>query len=321
MNKHIFPMSPFGNKKWHAWSHYLNVCQEAVDSLQDYLNYFNPTYCIVNDTIYGSEGNIEPIKDQEVKKKILINDETKIIYFPCDLKLHFRQGVLNEDYDAYVCYLPSDKIEINAENFETLLEEKVIEKFPVSNVLFCIYWTHSGIQNTNDNVELQTRNAYKFIPKGEASLYLPQGHPGGLKFTLFLNGQSTLGMNLLFSLDTNPTRYIIDDAYRNWQWGVKTWSLDNISWDYATSQATPKIRDKVNRIWTNSYPLMHFLQIEQNKSTNEKNAVEVEQIIADTTFSTELTNIANHTAVRYNIITQNLDAEKIRNNFIKVVVI
>lgn len=113
INKRVFPMvfiSPTQGK-WRSWSHYTNVLATEIKSLQDYLNYFNPDYWIINDTLKAEANgvliDIEPDEDKAlynlIKRKYRFGDEEGYIIFPGYLS--YRQGFYNdENSNVYISY-------------------------------------------------------------------------------------------------------------------------------------------------------------------------------------------------------------------------
>ena len=61
--KIIYPFSPYKPATWNNWSNYLFWSSNSIDSIQDYLDYFNPNFYILNETL-----SYILINDKEVHK-------------------------------------------------------------------------------------------------------------------------------------------------------------------------------------------------------------------------------------------------------------
>lgn len=317
INKRVFPMvfiSPTQGK-WRSWSHYTNVLATEIESLQDYLNYFNPNYWIINDTLKGEFNgeivNINPDEDKTlynlIKRKYQFNNEEGHIIFPGYLS--YRQGFYNdENSNVYISYK-------DPSNYNTIIENDIeiivlkskddLVPFTPSTTIISNKWTHSGVEDYT-NPERWNADSYYFIARSEPAFYVIEGAEKALHAKLYEDGLSTIGSNIFFCLDTFPTRYFLQDP-NDAGWGDSgkagvRWSREAAYWDNEGSVPTLKIADKQGKVWLNSYPLMHKLQIVDGDVH--------ESFITDDVWSVEKTNIANHTTTRYTINVENLDNEK-----------
>ena len=294
------------------YSNYLNWIDRDIYSLQDYLTYFNPDFHILNENLLAVQSNDwtkSEIKsdDIEVFKTITIDNENtenkKDIYvcFPADLD--YKEGIYNPNIDSYICLdkskftTPSTSNELNI-----LINDKILIPFAVSQIIFAKKWTHKGIQSdTNDIVK--SLNHYLIMAQPKAALYLPQNISNGLEFIYVENGQSTLGTNLFFTIELAPTRYFTTDLEDNkWIQGGIQWSLQNAYWASTTANPILQIQNAAGQVWTNSYPLMHDIYLVQDNI--------YEDFIFDNDFETNEINIANHSAVLYNINTKNITSQE-----------
>ena len=88
-----------------------------IKSLQDYLNYFNPDYRIINDTlkaeVNGKIINIEPDEDKtlynSIKRKYQLKSQGSVVeeegYIIFPGYLSYRQGFYNdENSNVYISY-------------------------------------------------------------------------------------------------------------------------------------------------------------------------------------------------------------------------
>lgn len=310
INKRVFPMvfiSPTQGK-WRSWSHYTNVLATEIKSLQDYLNYFNPDYWIINDTlkaeVNGEIVNIEPDEDKTlynlIKRKYQFNNEEGYIIFPGYLS--YRQGFYNdENSNVYISYdKPATK-----EGIINLTSKDDLVPFTPSTTIISNKWTHSGVEDYT-NPERWNADSYYFIARSEPAFYVIEGAEKALHAKLYEDGLSTIGSNIFFCLDTFPTRYFLQDP-GDATWGDSgkegvRWSREAAYWNNEGSAPILKIADKQRKVWLNSYPLMHKLQIVDGDVH--------ESFITDDVWSVEKTNIANHTTTRYTINVENLDNEK-----------
>ena len=55
--KTIYPFSPYKAPTWRNWSNYLFWLDNSINSLEDYLNYFNPNFFILNETMSYNPSN------------------------------------------------------------------------------------------------------------------------------------------------------------------------------------------------------------------------------------------------------------------------
>lgn len=313
INKRVFPMvfiSPTQGK-WRSWSHYTNVLATEIKSLQDYLNYFNPDYWIINDTlkaeVNGEIVNIEPDEDKIlynlIKRKYQFNNEEGYIIFPGYLS--YRQGFYNdENSNIYISYSDPSNYTIK-DGVIQLASKDGLVPFTPSTTIISSKWTHSEIEDYT-NPERWNANSYYFIARSEPAFYVIEGAEKALHAKLYEDGLSTIGSNIFFCLDTFPTRYFLQDP-NDAGWGDSgsegvRWSREAAYWDNEGSAPSLKIADRQGKVWLNSYPLMHKLQIVDDDVH--------ESFITDDVWSVEKTNIANHTTTRYTINVENLDNEK-----------
>lgn len=345
INKRVFPMVfiSLTQGKWRSWSHYTNVLATEIKSLQDYLNYFNPDYWIINDTLKGELNDIYPEESKslynQIKKRYKVtNDdgviiETGYIIFPGYLS--YRQGFYNdENSNTYIVYnqnlanvltgeedaeftidthtIKSDDIGRNSDNSLLNIQDQdfniiknIFVPFTPSTTIISNKWTHSGIEDYT-NPERWNADSYHFIARSEPAFYIIEGAEKALRAKLYQDGLSTVGSNIFFCLDTFPTRYFLQNPEEA-TWGDTgtegvRWSREAAYWNNEGSAPILKIADKQGKVWLNSYPLMHKLQIVDDDVH--------ESFITDDVWSVEKTNIANHTTTRYTINVENLDNEK-----------
>ena len=300
---------PNGSGKWQSWSQYTNKLELEIKSLQDYLNYFNPDYYVVNDELKGSTGKtyrdfiLE--EDKNIINTITIKEKDYNVVSPQFLT--YRQGYYNEKGNNVWIDFSGKAAEGKTPSIEDLVQ------FPPSSTIFSAKWTHSGEENCL-NPERNLINAYRILSRTEPAFYVIEGAQNSLVARLYKNGLSTIGSSIFFCIDNFPTRYILKsyiDKNGNTQdpsnWGDSgsegvSWSCEAAYWENESSEPVLKIADKQGKVWLNSYPLMHKLQIVDDNNVHET-------FITDDVWQVEKTNIANHTTTRYTIKVENLKNE------------
>lgn len=303
---------PNGNGKWRSWSSYTNKLALEIKSLQDYLNYFNPDYYIVNDKLEGSEGPTETNESYTnnivIKYKDIVTGESGYIVRP--QWLSFRQGYYNEfGNNVWIDYNGTYKnVNVSNDDYLSVDAEEIhstMDVFPPSSTIFSARWTHSG-DDDYLNPERDSINTYRILSRAEPAFYIIEGAQSSIVARIYKNGLSTVGSNIFFCLDTFPTRYFLQNSEEA-TWGDTgtegvRWSREAAYWNSEDSVPILKIADRQGKVWLNSYPLMHKLQIVDSDVH--------ESFITDDVWSVEKTNIANHTTTRYTINVENLDNEK-----------
>lgn len=300
---------PNGMGKWKSWSQYTNKLALEIKSLQDYLNYFNPDYYVVNDKLEGSTG--ETYRDfileegKSIINTLTIDDKEYNVVSPQFLT--YRQGYYNEKGNNVWIDFSGKAAAGEIPSIEDLVQ------FPPSSTIFSAKWTHSGKEDYS-NPERNSINAYRILSRTEPAFYVIEGAQDSLVARLYKNGLSTIGSSIFFCIDNFPTRYILNtytDKNGTVQdpsnWGNSgsegtSWSCEAAYWENESSEPVLKIADKQGKVWLNSYPLMHKLQIVDDNNVHET-------FITDDVWQVEKTNIANHTTTRYTIKVENLETE------------
>ena len=293
---------PNGTGKWKSWSQYTNKLALEIKSLQDYLNYFNPDYYIVNDELKGSEGKTSRDfileEDKSIINTVTIDGKDYNVVSPQFLT--YRQGYYNEKgNNVWIDF--SGKVARKEEG----LSISDLVQFPPSSTIFSARWTHNG-EEKYSNPERNSINVYRILSRTEPAFYVIEGAQNSLVARLYKNGLSTIGSSIFFCIDNFPTRYFLQDL-SDAGWGDSgkegiRWSCEAAYWDNEGSAPTLKIADKQGKVWLNSYPLMHKLHIVDENNVHET-------FITDDVWQVEKTNIANHTTTRYTIKVENLENE------------
>lgn len=345
----IYPFSPYKKQTWRNWSNYLVWINNSINSLQDYLDYFNPNFYILNETLqYKSSNNWKTINSDIVStkkcwypfrwiKKIGSHGIKKsdIMYFCLPGKLRWREGILNPNIVAYACfdisYFPdfdettaididaseeATKIyQLNYEDWKAALNKQHFYEIPQSTVIFSKKWTHSGLFTYN-NSQTQDINNYQFISLPIAALYIVNSIENGLRLRYFKNGQRALGENLSFTLELSPGRYFhTKNGDNKWISKGVSYTTQGAYWSKNDAPMQSIITNQNNQVWTNSYPLMHECRI-----ANNTELYPTEEFIFDQSFDASEINIANHSTVLYTINANNITEKETEswNDFVRV---
>lgn len=308
--KRIFPFIPTPTCKGQTWinySQYLFWLGNDIESIQYYINYFQPSYKLVNNSLetyniishksYTLEASSSNFYTYEIQEEGA-STETVHCYFPSQLL--FKQGFHNTTPNSYLCYFSppqsTDKVIISRSHWNKLKNEGKIHTFPDGFMLFASAWSTKDVQDFF-NSSLWNPNMYKLIPSSRSSLYGIEGFPGGLAFK-YIDGGTSKGLKQIFYLDTKPSRYYFNTPDLE-KWGadvknkiIRAATYSNIN---QTEPDSTNIINKNNRVWTGAYPLAHRLELHHGVSR--------ELFIMDERFSTEIVNVVNHQVAQYTINT------------------
>ena len=302
---------PFQSKPttWYNYSNYLNWTYEKIQAWEDYLHYFSPDFNILNESMKVLEVNslstiTNPaiVPHPERKYTILFdNEESKEVYCYFPSELNFREGYLNIYHESYLCYFtpPEQKeVEISEEDWNALIENESIVKFPISRVIFANKWRHNGAQ-LPQNPEGFNKENYIIISKPSSVWYTISPKNNRIEFDYKKNAIETIGGLVLFSLTLSSVRYILNPQYSSWNVGQKTMSLYSAIWKNSINfDKTSVIYHKKGGLWVGSYPLMHRLAL--------KNGDIYEDLIMDEIFTETLVNHLNHPTAVYYITSTNV---------------
>ena len=313
--KRIFP---FVDNTWINYSNYLAWLDMNIESLKDYLSYFNPDYKILNEDLsYISSANwleytekATSTHDNVFYDLSITNDgvpvkEVKICFL---YQLKWREGIFNPYNNAYACLDPSIipysgniKYTITQDKFRNAISNNIIKPINISNTIISKKWTHSGLQDDDSNSEKHKWNNYIDIAKSQPNIYSVSTANKSMKFEIIDSINSSFISNYSFSLEILPNRYIISDSSSKWNKGSNTWSITGAIWDTPQSSVIPQVYTKTNSIWTNNYPLLHELYVKNNDWN--------EQFFCDDLCSTNSINIALHNTAQYTIKINTEDPE------------
>lgn len=357
--KTIYPFSPYKTSTWYNWSNYLFWLDNSINSLEDYLNYFNPNFFILNETMSYNPSNtwkeetynVENtskcwylFKEKQIKEDGKEETPAEIMYFCLPGKLKWRQGILNPNVKAYACldtscFTSNSDSEVKIENpiaieepindqvvyelnttLDQAIEDGKLYEMPQSTIMFAKKWVHQGLLQVN-NEETKDINHYQFMALPIAALYLPNSIANGLRFQYIKNGQSVLGENITFTLEFVPGRYFHTNVEKSSKWlsNATSYTTQGANWINSLASMDKIIENANGQVWTNSYPLMHECLI---YDTNYS-AYPTEEFIFDQDFSTENINIANHVTVLYNIDAKNINSSETANwnKFVRVFIL
>ena len=342
--KTIYPFSPYKTPTWRNWSNYLFWLDNSINSLEDYLNYFNPNFFILNETVSYNPSNTWKEETSNIgdtsKCWYLFGTTNEPMYFCLPGNLKWRQGIVNPNVKAYACLDTScfteTPIKDNAVTLEESTEGKHFYEFnsttlekaiaagklyeiPRSTVMFAKKWVHQGLLQVN-NEETKNINHYQFMALPIAALYLPNSIANGLRFQYIKNGQSVLGENIGFTLEFAPGRYFHTNVENSSKWlnNATLYTTQGANWENSSAAMSKIIENCDGQVWTNSYPLMHECLIHETD-----NSYPTEEFIFDQEFSTENVNIANHATVLYNINAKNINSNETANwnEFVRVFIL
>ena len=342
--KTIYPFSPYKTATWRNWSNYLFWLDNSINSLEDYLNYFNPNFFILNEAVSYNPSNTWKEERYEIgdtsKCWYLFGTTNKPMYFCLPGNLKWRQGIVNPNMKAYACLDTSCFTETPTQNNAVTLEESTegkhfytfsnttleeaiaagkLYEIPQSTVMFAKKWVHQGLSQVN-NEETKDINHYQFMALPIAALYLPNSIANGLRFQYIKNGQSVLGENIGFTLEFAPGRYFHTNVANSSKWSNGTlYTTQGANWENSSAAMSKIIENFNGQVWTNSYPLMHECLIYDTKYSDYP----TEEFIFDQEFSTENINIANHATVLYNINAKNINSNETANwnEFVRVFIL
>ena len=344
--KTIYPFSPYKIPTWRNWSNYLFWLDNSINSLEDYLNYFNPNFFILNETVSYNPSNTWKEETYDIgstsKRWYLFGTTNEPMYFCLPGNLKWRQGIVNPNVKAYACLDTSCFTETPTQNNAVTLEEPTdgkhfytfndtttldaaivagkLYEIPQSTVMFAKKWVHQGLLQVN-NEETKDINHYQFIALPIAALYLPNSIVNGLRFQYIKNGQSVLGENIVFTLEFAPGRYFHTNVENLSKWlnNATLYTTQGANWENSSAAMSKIIENCDGQVWTNSYPLMHECLIYDTSYSDYP----TEEFIFDQEFSTENVNIANHATVLYNINAKNINSNETANwnEFVRVFIL
>lgn len=263
---------------------------------------------------------------------------TEFCFFPSELG--FRESYLNTYYRAWLCYFAppnayTDDPSWNNREFTMTLDEwnehiskNRIQQFKPSRLIISKTYAHKGV-NFSGNPELFDSSKYLIISKPSAAWYFPTFFEGGVQFDYVKNALEEGGSMVPLTFEFSSSRYILaeresedlDDALwgaGNSRWGRLTsgrhWNAGIWASPGDTNPSIINLYTFDKQLWTNSYPIMHKLQLRLNSNskntpTNTETKYWCEDFITDDVFSSKKYNSQSHSTARYSIITKHNEEE------------
>lgn len=330
--KKIYPLG-VSPSAWLNFSNHLNILYNKIQSYMDYLNYFQPTYRILNESMKVCNANTleEEYLDVFIEKPeweySIIDNKNVVVktvycYFPSELNAN--EGYLNTHYESYLIYdAPPDAYmePASKENRKQTISEKVwnegiasgkIQYFPISRVIMAKEWHGRGVQS-NKNPAGFVKENYLIISKPSACWYVPSPSENGIAFDFVDHAMETAGSLVPLQFLFSPSRYSFfdsgnGDTWECWTRGSSEIGYLAVSWNSAT-EVTPSrinIANSDMQFWTETYPLMHRLEFWDKNDNNL-----IEEFIADDIFQNQKTNLLNHITAKYQITLTSADKNDI----------
>lgn len=318
--------------EWFNFSNHLNILHEKIRAYQEYLNFFQPDYKILNESMTVCDANTlveentiidaeerNPEWEYEITWLDPVDNSNKsrtvYCYFPSNLKLN--EGYLNTHYESYLvfeappnAYTPTTektKITITETEWEEKIAKGTVRSFPISCVVMSKQWHQQGIQSNRNSSGFNPDN-YLIISKPSASWYVPTSGLHSLSFKFYDNAMENIGSIIPLQFEMIPARYSfykiteqlndddIKQTWHEWSEGHKAMSFQAASWN-STTATTPsaiQIANADGGQWTNTYPLMHKLEFwDENE--------QCEDLICDDIFQNINVNIKDHLVSAYTV--------------------
>ena len=208
---------------WNNWTNYLRWTDSRINSLINYIKYFNPNYFIYGQTLEDWNGN-EINGSDSVKQnsffKITCDDNVYNVYFVGSLSYH--EGLLNRYSTSYIYFgtieqfiediKNSYNVDPNYANSTITIQttfsniENFFSPFVESGVIFSLYVPQHP--STIYDEERKDPNNYSIIVKNAMSAYLIFNSYNTLSATYYRSMES-LGHTTSFDLNFNLYRYAI----------------------------------------------------------------------------------------------------------------
>lgn len=326
----IYPLGT-NPTEWNNFSNHLNILYHHIQSYEDYLNYFQPTYQILNESMLTIDANSltekpvpvfieQPEWEVTIDRGLGENNPKVYFYYPSELKVN--QGYLNTHYESYLAYeAPIDAhtepyidktFTISQEEFQNKIDDGIIQHFPISRVIMAKEWHQQGIQSVMNTAGFNP-DKYLIISKPSASWYVPKAGLGQMSFSFEKNAMENVGSLVPLQFELSPARYLYYDydskiASTEKKWGLNQTALSVLaaSWGNNAHALTPTqiyIGNPDAQYWTGSYPLMHRIEYRKDNW--------VDEIITDDVFNSYYRNLDSHRTATYAITIQSAAPEEI----------
>lgn len=328
--KKIFSINP-NLGTWRLYSQYLAWIDEKINSWTSYLQYFKPTYNILNESmsfvnvLNNTTEKTDPIDDPAWEYSIWTVDEnnepvlwkTVHCYFPA--QLYYRQGYLNTHGDSYLCYFyapntfdpltPKTVQQITKTEWEQKVSNKEIVDFPPSRVVFSRFWRHAGVQHAG-NKEAFNPDNYMLVSKSSSLWYVPVAGLGQVSWNFTPNAAEVTGLIVPFNFELSASRYIYLETVNGesntdkWDWKHSSPMIFSATWfgSSPTYKLFSLTKDKKNQSpWTGNHPIIHSLKYDEEKT--DTGVRHIEEFIADDFFDSGSINVSNRLTSFYQIRT------------------
>ena len=359
--KTIYPFSPYKAPTWRNWSNYLFWLDNSINSLEDYLNYFNPNFFILNEAVSYNPSNTWKEETYNIadtsKCWYLFGTTNKPMYFCLPGNLKWRQGIVNPNVKAYACLDTSCFTETPTQNNAVTLEEPTEEKhfYTLKNVIFAENATLEEMNKTiNEEInKLISAGKLYEIPQSTVMFAKKWVHQGLLQ----VNNEETKNINhyqfmalpiaalylpnsiangLRFQYIKNGQSVLGENIGFTLEFAPGRYFHTNVENSSKWSNGTLYTTQGAN--WKNSSATMSKIiencdgQVWTNSYPlmhecliydTSYSDYPTEEFIFDQEFSTENVNIANHATVLYNINAKNINSNETANwnEFVRVFIL
>ena len=212
-----------GKYFWNNWTNYLRWTDSRINSLINYIKYFNPNYFIYGQTLEDWNGN-EINGSDSVKQnsffELTCDNNVYNVYFVGSLSYH--EGLLNRYSTSYIYFGTIEQfiediknsytLDINYDENKITIQtvfsniENFFSPFVESGVIFSLYVPQHP--STIYDEERKDPNNYSIIVKNAMSAYLILNSYNTLSATYYRSMES-LGHTTSFDLNFNLYRYAI----------------------------------------------------------------------------------------------------------------
>lgn len=245
-NNHTWPIN-----LWNEWEKkYLKPLESRINSLFDYIYFFNKDYLIINSTntseaqIYTENESLETVKQDAINNLCYSNTTggvttTQPWYYPWQLL--YRQGFINNNTDG--------KLIFAVKNTSPTTDNSI--DLPTGYCCICIHQSENEIEGTfQSSLSLEDyKKRYAIYPISNGGFYIPKSKGNGqIEFRYYENVLGKFINNLPFVWNCAPLRYITQTAWNN--------ETERVEMDY-NSANEPNISNIDNLAWTGDKDLTY----------------------------------------------------------------
>lgn len=235
------------DKEWEK--KYLKPLQRKIDSLLDYIYFFNKDYLIINssntteDSIYIDDKTLDKVKDDAIEdlQPDYPDDAPKDVPIYLPWKLLYRQGFINNNMDGFLLF--KEIYEIPQENINAV-------RIPTGYCCICTYQSEGEKEGKFQDIPFdEYRKRYALYPISSGGLYIPRIRNKNLEFKYYKNILGKFVNNLPLVLSLSPLRYISE-------FDVEGSRYQYVLQDY-NSENKPSIKNKDDIAWTGGADLTY----------------------------------------------------------------